>query len=139
MIATLAIATMLGTPPAEPRWTIGADGSLVEVAAEPDPLPEIIIEEPPPARTATRTPGPRHAMPHSGCAMCAGNHLIQPHGHDQSELDGIGSGRWAVQHDNDHNRPGFEHGGQPRGNGAYGYRTSPRPAWRVKPRRWRRR
>ena len=118
-----------------PYWSIAPDGSLIVVTPPVDRSNVVIvIEEPPPTKTLTRKPGPRHAWPHGNCLMCLGNHSCQQHGYNKTYLDSIGSARWGVLHDNDHNTPGFKHGSKPRGKGYYpGSNTQRRFRWR-----WRR-
>lgn len=118
MNAMLVIA-VLG---AGPYWSIAPDGSLIVIVpprVETTPV-VIVIAEPPSTETLTRLPGPHHPWPHGRCEMCLGNHLIASHGHDQSYLNSIGSPRWGVRHDNDHNASDYAgHRSKPSGQGGY--------------------
>lgn len=103
MILTLIIA-MLTVAPAEPRWTIAPDGSLIQVAVEPPPLPEIVIEEPPDEHTGKPTVEPKriqhrtHSSHLDWCMMCLGQHLRNAHGESASKVDEVGYSRWPTYH-----------------------------------------
>lgn len=85
------------------------------VEEEPEEEPEveheeiydrIIITEPDASGTVRRIPGPRHGWSGCQCNMCLGNHMIQNHGRNASDLNRLGSSQWKVLHDNLHNAPG---------------------------------
>ena len=129
MIESLLAIVMIGTGAQADEWpvlwptvppvvqqlapiesTLAADDSAVvlDLITSSGTAVRIVLEPPlEPKKTLTRYPGPTWPLPHGGCQMCHGNHILTTHKQSLAYLYEITSAKWQVLHDNLHNDPGF--------------------------------